>query len=113
MKALFIILIFLTFFGCKHTSSLVNMREKSPDIIFDIKYATENNFTGEKLYDESKCYLHPSTAKKLNLVQKELAAKRLGLKVFDCYRPISVQEKLWNLVKNDKYVMPPGEGPSH
>jgi len=109
----FSLFIFLIFSGCRHTSSLVNMRAFLPDIVFDIKYATDNNFTGERLYQEDKCYLHPKSAKKLIRVQKELALKGLGLKVFDGYRPLSVQKKLWDLVQDEKYVTPPGKGSSH
>ena len=112
-RFLWIFIVCMMFSGCSHSRRLINMMESNPGIVYDIRYATINNFAGEKLYDESKCYLHPKTAKKLNRVQKELASKGLGLKVFDCYRPISVQEKLWNLVKDEKYVAPPEEGPSH
>jgi D-alanyl-D-alanine dipeptidase len=56
----------------RKADDLVNIKEINPRIMVDIKYATEDNFTGKKLYDSNACFLRRLTALKLNTVQKEL-----------------------------------------
>ena len=79
----------------------------------DIRYATTNNFTHQKLYDSADCYLRPDTARKLTEAAKD--AQRLGyrLKVFDCYRPLSIQRRMWEIVHDDRYVADPAKGSRH
>ena len=60
-------------------------------IVLDIKYATADNFTGQILYPSARCLLREPVAARLLRVQSSLRLKGLGLKVFDCYRPIEVQ----------------------
>lgn len=79
--------------------TLVNVAELIPGIVLDIRYATENNFTKHVLYSRARCYLRAPVARKLAEVQGVLTRQGLGLKIFDCYRPLSVQKKLWNLVR--------------
>ncbi|BAZ42556.1 peptidase M15D vanX D-ala-D-ala dipeptidase [Calothrix sp. NIES-4101] len=94
-------------------SQLVDIESINKKIILDIKYATKNNFLKQKLYPESRCILRYSTAKKLVQVQENLKQKKLGLKVYDCYRPISVQKKMWQVLPDDKYVANPARGSRH
>ncbi len=76
-------------------ADIVDIKKVNPRIIVDMKYATEDNFTKKKLYDSNTCFLRKSTAVKLDAVQKELEGMNLGLKVWDCYRPLAVQQILW------------------
>lgn len=82
-------------------------------ILLDIKYATKDNFVKEKMYNCGRCFLRPSVAKLILEAHKELQAQDLGLKLFDCYRPKPVQEKLWKKVPNASYVTPPWKGSMH
>src|SRR5436305_13757699 len=75
-------------------AELVDVQRAVPGVILDIRYATTNNFTGQQLYPSSKCYLRRATAEKLAAVQEELRPMGLGLKVYDGYRPLSVQRKM-------------------
>ena len=70
-------------------SPLVYLRDIDPTIAQDIRYATPNNFIGKPLpgYDAAECVLTRDTALALKAVQADLAAARLSLKVYDCYRP--------------------------
>lgn len=92
---------------------LVDIQKINPRIKIDIKYATEDNFTGRKLYSVPKCFLRRFVALKLDSVQKELEKIELGLKVWDCYRPLSVQEILWSIVPDERYVANPAKGSRH
>jgi D-alanyl-D-alanine dipeptidase len=91
----------------------VDIEKIIPDILTDVRYATENNFTGKRLYQSAKCYLRRGVAKKLAEVQKKLKLAGLGLKIFDGYRPRAVQRIFWELLPDDRYVANPDIGSKH
>lgn len=92
---------------------LVNIRKEVPDILLDIRYATENNFTHKQVYPIALCVLQESVAQKLKLVEQDLRKQGLRLKMFDCYRPLSAQKKFWALVPDERYVANPAKGSRH
>lgn len=92
---------------------LINVKELAPGIVVDMRYAGPNNFTKQTLYDASVCLLNESAARRLARVQARLEKEGLGLKVWDCYRPLSVQKKLWEIVPNPEYVADPKTGSRH
>ena len=49
----------------------------------------------------------------LDSVQKDLQKIGLGLKVFDGYRPLSVQKKFWEIMPDERYVADPKKGSRH
>lgn len=73
----------------------------------DVRYATKDNFTRTRLYPLPKAYLHQDAANALEGVQQDLARQGLGVKVFDGYRPLSVQKKMWDLIRDERYVSNP------
>ena len=79
----------------------------------DIRYATDNNFVDEVMYDCGNCFLRREAAEKLFLIRDELQKKNLAIKLFDCYRPAPVQERLWEKVPDASYVTPPWRGSQH
>ena len=50
----------------------VLVKKYIPDIYVELRYATENNFTGVKIYDFTEAYLRYGTVKKLAQVRKKL-----------------------------------------
>jgi D-alanyl-D-alanine dipeptidase len=92
---------------------LVNLQNEIPSIVLDIRYATTNNFMNQAVYDRADCYLRKKTAEKLRAVQEELAPKGLRLKIYDGYRPLSVQKKLWAIMPDENYVANPAKGSRH
>jgi zinc D-Ala-D-Ala dipeptidase len=94
-------------------SDLVDIQKINPAIRLDMRYATANNFTRQQVYDSANCLLRSGTAQKLSEVQQELEKSRLGLKVYDCYRPLSVQRKFWALMPDERYVANPAKGSRH
>ena len=52
-------------------------------------------------------------ARALGRVQQELNEKDLSLKIWDAYRPYSVTEKMWELIKDERYVADPKKGSGH
>lgn len=91
-------------------NDLVRIQDYIPDIIVELRYATENNFTGQQIYDFTDAYLRYGTVKKLILVQDELRQKGLSLKVWDGFRPVSAQFKLWEVYPDATYVANPNTG---
>lgn len=93
---------------------MIDLKKSNPSIILDLRYATINNFTKQKLYPTLKTtYLREPAARALSVIQKELSEKGLGIKIFDAYRPYSVTEKLWEPVKDDRYAADPKKGSGH
>ena len=92
---------------------LVDVGTLDPSIVQDIKYATTNNFTGQVLYPSARCLLREPVAARLLQVQSQLKTQGLGLKVFDCYRPVTVQKKMWTVFPDDNYVANPVSGSRH
>lgn len=92
---------------------LVDLQSFIPGIRVEIKYATTDNFVGEVLYPEARCLLRRETAQKLKRVQEALMKDGFGLKVFDAYRPHSVQKKLWEKMPVEGYVANPAKGSNH
>lgn len=88
----------------------VKVRDYIPDLIVDLKYATSTNFTGQVIYDFTEVYLRYSTVLKLMEVQAELRQQGLRLKIWDAFRPISAQEKLWAAKPDPNYVSNPQTG---
>jgi D-alanyl-D-alanine dipeptidase len=73
-----------------------------PNVKLDKRYASTNNFCGEIL-DTNKfsCSLHPLAAEKFLNAARILSEEEPGWKfvVFDAFRPLSVQKKLYQHVK--------------
>ena len=81
-----------------------------PDIVIDLRYSTENNFTNQQIYDFSDVWLRYGTVKKLMLVQEEIKQNGLGIKIWDGFRPPSAQFKLWDICPDPTYVSDPNNG---
>ncbi|MEN8119029.1 MAG: M15 family metallopeptidase [Bacteroidota bacterium] len=84
--------------------ALVNVKSLIPDLRVNMAYAGGNNFTGERLYPCNKCFLRYEVARALNKVQLILDKKQMNLKLFDCYRPFSVQSIMFKKFPVPGYV---------
>ena len=83
-------------------------------IVEDMRYATMDNFVEQIMYDCPACYLRPEAAAAVGKAHQMLKAKGYGgLKMFDCYRPRPIQQKLWDKVPDARYVTPPWKGSMH
>jgi zinc D-Ala-D-Ala dipeptidase len=61
-----------------------------PGLVAEMRYAGAHNFVGRPVdgYLRPVCLLTRPAAEALAQVQRDLEARGLGLKVFDCYRPV-------------------------
>jgi D-alanyl-D-alanine dipeptidase len=94
---------------------MVEIKSLIPNIIYDLRYATTNNFMHRLMYPAHThvTFMRVPAVNALVQIQKELNNKGLGLKIFDAYRPYSVTEKFWELVKDERYVANPAKGSGH
>jgi len=86
---------------------LIDVARLEPTLRLDLRYAGPNNFTGVAVYPAARCLLHRAVAQRLQRVQRRLRDAHLGLLLWDCYRPFSVQERFWQLVPDARYVAEP------
>lgn len=95
--------------------ALVDVREAIPDVVVDLRYATEDNLFKEAVYPKgARCLLLRPTAERLARVAERLReADGTRLRVFDCYRPHAVQFRLWEIMPVRGYVAPPKGGSVH
>lgn len=89
---------------------MVRVTDYIDGIFVELKYATQDNFTGQVIYDFTDARLRYGTVKKLAAVQDELEEQGLSLKIWDAFRPVSAQFKLWEVCPNSAYVANPNTG---
>ena len=94
----------------------VNIKDVDPTIQVSLMYTRPDNFTGRVLYTDLKdAYLHPDAAQALKKCQQRLKQlhPELSLIIYDAARPMSVQQKMWDVVKGTSkniYVSNPANG---
>ncbi len=92
---------------------LLDIQTIAPDIGMDMRYATTNNFLKQAVYAKSRCLLREPVARAVQRAQNSLKEKGYGLKLYDCYRPLSVQKEMWKIFPDGRYVANPATGSRH
>ena len=92
---------------------LVQITESNHDVLIELMYASQNNFTGQLIYKHPLCFLHASA--EAGLQKAIVAARSFGcrIKIFDAYRPQEAQEALWAFLPDPDYVADPAKGSNH
>lgn len=107
-------LIVFSILNAQSDTSIVPLWQIDSTIVTDVKYATTNNFTGQVLYPTNKVYIRKIVGEALAKVQSYLLENyNLQIKVFDGYRPLSVQKKMWKIMPDNRYVADPAKGSRH
>lgn len=88
----------------------VRVLDYIPTASQELMYARSNNFTGQVIYDFQDAYLRYGTVKKLQLVSADLEELGLYIKIWDGFRPVSAQFKLWEVCPDSTYVANPNKG---
>lgn len=88
---------------------------RSNGLLFEMRYSAGDNFTGAPLYETEACFVLRETADKLLAANEEFMDMGYRLKVFDAYRPWSVQVLLYNAVDPAlrMYIADPAGGSMH
>ena len=90
--------------------TFVRVTDHIPDIKVDLRYATDDNFTGHTIYTFRDAWLRYGTVCKLNMAQAILRAQDLSLLIWDAFRPAAAQFKLWEVYPDNTYVANPYYG---
>ena len=88
----------------------VKVTDYIPGVYQELMYATQENFTGQVIYDFQDAYLRYGTVKKLAGVCRDLAEMGLYIKIWDGFRPVSAQFALWEVCPDPTYVADPNVG---
>ena len=96
-----------------HDSTFVVLKKIDSTFYYDLKYATEDNFLKEKVYDCDDCLVRYKTAKKLIVANDSFKKHGYRIKFFDCYRPLAIQKKMWKIYPDKRYVANPVKGSNH
>jgi zinc D-Ala-D-Ala dipeptidase len=92
---------------------LVNLEKTIPGIVLDIRYATTNNFTGEKIYNLPRAYARKPVAEALSRAQDEFRKQGVSIKIYDGYRPYKATIKFYEVYRDTTYVASPYRGSRH
>lgn len=93
--------------------ALVDVARLLPSAVLDIRYATPDNFTGKTLYPAARCLLRPEVARRLSRAAARIERKGYRLRIYDCYRPLSVQRAMWAAYPRAGFVADPKGGSLH
>lgn len=85
-------------------AGLVDLRMIGCNFDIDMRYAGADNFTGAPIYHQAKCYLRKETAGKLAAASRQFNAMGYRIRIFDAYRPYSVQLYLYQ--KTPEWLRP-------
>ncbi|MGV6828954.1 MAG: M15 family metallopeptidase [Flavobacteriales bacterium] len=105
--ALCLLIPFILFPQETKNSHLLNIEKISNNFSYEIRYATPNNFIGETLYDCAICLLQPKVAEALIEANQYFCNLGYRIKIYDCYRPLDIQKKMWEKVPRPTYVANP------
>ena len=94
---------------------MVELKRIVPGLVYELRYAGRNNFMHRRMYaaHTRSTFMRLQAAKALLIVQTKLKPQGYGLKIWDAYRPYSVTEKFWEMVKDERYVANPAKGSGH
>jgi D-alanyl-D-alanine dipeptidase len=90
---------------------LVDIKSVDPTIVIELRYAGANNLAGRALYPPgTPALVRPEVASRLVAAQAFLRRYQYQLKIWDAYRPKSVQMQLWQAAHYNYYVADPHAG---
>ena len=92
-------------------SNLIDIKSVDPSIVIELRYAGTLNRLHRRLYPPSmRALVQPTVAQQLVGAQNFLRRYKFGLKIWDAYRPKSVQRQLWQFAHDEAYVTNPDDG---
>jgi D-alanyl-D-alanine dipeptidase len=85
-------------------SAFVELLALDSTFVLHMKYATDDNFLKTKVYNCDQCLLRVEVARALAKAQQVFQSKGYRIKLYDCYRPLDIQKKMWAIMPDDRYV---------
>ena len=101
--------------GKYRTPELVDLTTLDPTIKLDIRYASENNFTGAVFYKQARAFMQRPAADAVVRSNARLKQRGLGLLIHDAYRPWHVTKMFWDATPGElkDFVANPANGSRH
>ena len=95
--------------------AMIELKSLIPTLQYELRYASSNNFTGQRLYPQNTrtTYLRRNPALALAKVAEDLKEKGLGIKIWDAYRPYRTTVRFWKLIHDERFVANPSKGSGH
>lgn len=84
-----------------------------PSVDIDLRYATTDNLTGRPIYRRALALLHPDALAALARAAVLADAQGLRLRLYDAFRPVEAQRRLWQALPNPDFIADPAEGSTH
>jgi D-alanyl-D-alanine dipeptidase len=84
-----------------------------PNIVLDIRYATDNNFMGQQIYTLPRAYARKPVAEALARAQADFLKRGVAIKIYDAYRPYKATVKFYEFYRDTTYVASPYRGSRH
>ena len=91
----------------------VRLKELDNSFIYDMRYATDDNFLHKKVYDCADCVIRKEVANALIQANNEFKKQGYVIVFYDCYRPLDVQKIMWEVYPDARYVANPATGSIH
>jgi len=92
---------------------LVDIRKYLPSVEIDLIFATDRNFTGQVLYGAAAPLIQYDVIDNLKAAQEKFQKDGYSIKIYDAYRPQSVQYILFDKINNTKYIANPNNASKH
>lgn len=108
--------ILITLFAAQAAEAKPLVRLEGERFLLDLRYNTNDNFLKKNVYNEfglNQCFVHSDLQAKLAKLEPLLEANKLKLVLWDCWRPVSVQQAMWKIVPDSRYVANPRVGSNH
>jgi len=101
--------------GTYRQPDLADLTTLDPTIKLDIRYATENNFTGAVFYKQPRAFMQRPAAEAVVRANARLKERGLGLLIHDAYRPWHVTKMFWDATPGEfkDFVANPARGSRH
>ena len=93
--------------------TLIRISSPEYDVDLALAYATADNITGRPIYLHATCWLHTDAAAALKRAIALARELDLKFRIFDAYRPVEAQWKLWNHDPNPAFLADPRRGSPH
>lgn len=93
--------------------TLVALSDCQLDVDIALAYATPDNVTGKPIYAHAEAQLHPDAAAALQRAVALAAPLGLRFRIFDAFRPVEAQWRLWEMFPDPEFIADPRVGSNH
>jgi D-alanyl-D-alanine dipeptidase len=93
--------------------AMVEITRADFDVEIALAYATADNIAGKPIYRNAACYLEEAAADRLGVAIRLIRPLGLRFRIFDAFRPVEAQWKLWEACPDPEFIADPRRGGPH